>query len=1186
MKLKRLSLQGYKTFASKTNFEFDEGITAIVGPNGSGKSNIADAIRWVLGEQSYSTLRGKRTTDMIFAGSQQRARAGMAQAILTLDNSEGWLPIDFSEIEIGRRAHRSGDNEYLLNGQKVRLRDITDLLAKSGLAQRTYTIIGQGLIDQALSLRAEERRMLFEEAAGVSHYKQRRAETLRRLDETTHNLERVQDIIAEIRPRMNSLQRQASRARNYEQLAADLRHLLQLWYGYKWEQARESLRDARRESEEARQQWMDARRRQLGLQEKLDNGRKALSILQDQLRAMELEREDTRERFETARREVAVLSERKALLKRQLDEHAGELPALKAQQEAAARQLEQASRDLELAQAELDQQSQELKTFESSFLTQQDEIDRWQQNVSELANEHGRAADALSQAKGRVAQLASQLRERLADSGDGFDLSEAEQDVQRLEEKLASARQEHLESRQDLSAANDRRRALQESLDASRSGRDDLAAQRARLDQKFAAIESRIELLDRPGPGEGQIPDDLPVEGQLAAALDVPEQMQTAVRAALAEKYLAWLLSDEAALWQLHEGQREGRVVALNVQDEAHEGGEADSYRPTLPDEAHILGWADELVRIHEPYGRLAMRLLRRVLIVSEAQSAYQLAARLPAGYLAVSTDGFVAHPEGIVELGAENVGAARLARLEQSRVAQEERDGLLAIRDDLGEKLVAAQAEIDALRASLAEAATQCQALEERERSLSASASQALSAHRLAQQKQEFDLTNVKRARQSIELLEQRLTEGEATVVQFEGAVTSISLSLEEAKGRLETLPVAESDEARRQLQQSLQSARTILAGRQAVVDSRQTTLNQVTDQLRRRQARHDELQSRWQASQLEAKEANLQALDEEMGTLRQRLEPLREQIDERQRAVTQLEDELTGLQRGSHDAETRYTQARIDLTQQESMIESLKERIHGDLGLVSLTYDDDQPAQSPLPIAEVVEQLPEVESLPDDIEESIQSYRGQLNRIGAINPEAPAEYEETVERHEFLTQQVEDLSATRLRLREVIDDLDDLTSRAFAETVDRVNGFFGDVFRRLFGGGSAQLALTDPDDLTITGVDIVARLPRRREQGLALLSGGERSLTAAALIFALLKVSPTPFCVLDEVDAMLDEANVNRFRELLTELSERTQFIVITHNRGTVQVAESVYGVSMGADSVSQVISIKPEEYIRQHA
>jgi chromosome segregation protein len=381
------------------------------------------------------------------------------------------------------------------------------------------------------------------------------------------------------------------------------------------------------------------------------------------------------------------------------------------------------------------------------------------------------------------------------------------------------------------------------------------------------------------------------------------------------------------------------------------------------------------------------------------------------------------------------------------------------------------------------------------------------------------------------------------------------------------------------------VKSARTILAGRQAVVDSRQTTLNQVNDQLRRRQERFDDLQSRWQKSELAVKENELVLKEKALEALMQRLDPLRLQLTERQKSVSELDEQLSKLQRSSHDFETRYAQARIELTQQESKAENLKERIQADLGLVALQYDEDQAAQTPLPIAEVVRELPVVDVLPEDIEETIQRYRGQLNRIGAVNPEAPAEYDETAARYDFLVQQTEDLSTTKQKLRDVIEDLDDLTSKAFADTVNKVNDVFGDVFERLFGGGSAQLALTDPDDLTITGVDIVARLPRRREQGLALLSGGERSLTAAALIFALLKVSPTPFCVLDEVDAMLDEANVNRFRELLAELSERTQFIVITHNRGTVQVAKSVYGVSMGSDSASQVISIKPEDYIRQN-
>ncbi len=312
--------------------------------------------------------------------------------------------------------------------------------------------------------------------------------------------------------------------------------------------------------------------------------------------------------------------------------------------------------------------------------------------------------------------------------------------------------------------------------------------------------------------------------------------------------------------------------------------------------------------------------------------------------------------------------------------------------------------------------------------------------------------------------------------------------------------------------------------------------------------------------------------------------LRPLREQLKARRAGMMELEEETAVLQRQAHDHETRHTQTQITLNQRQNQLDGLLDRIKADLGIVNLTYDDDQPGATPLPMEDVVEQLPDVTELPADIEGNIQTYRAQLQRMGAINSDAPAEYVETAERHDFLNQQVEDLTETEAQLRKVIAELDELTSRAFAETVTKVDGVFGDIFTRLFGGGSARLALTDPDDLTISGVDIITRLPNRKEQGLGLLSGGERSLTAAALIFSLLRISPTPFCVMDEVDAALDEANVNRFRDLLHELSIKTQVVVITHNRGTVQAAHTIYGISMGTDSASQVLSIKPDEYVKQ--
>ncbi|MFQ5434222.1 MAG: hypothetical protein ACE5FD_05030, partial [Anaerolineae bacterium] len=435
----------------------------------------------------------------------------------------------------------------------------------------------------------------------------------------------------------------------------------------------------------------------------------------------------------------------------------------------------------------------------------------------------------------------------------------------------------------------------------------------------------------------------------------------------------------------------------------------------------------------------------------------------------------------------------------------------------------------------------------------------------------------------QEIVRLANRIESVTAVLAALRRTVTEKETAVTQARQQLASLPVAEAQQQRHTLQSRINAAQTIVAGRQAVVDSRRATLNQFDQQVQRLVERQDALKNQLAHLRENEQQANLTQLEAELSRAQERLGPLKLDLQKARLELRQLEEETAGHQRQAHALETRYTQAQVSLTQRQSQLEALQERIKADLGIVALSYDEDQTGPTPLPMGEVVSQLPAVTELPDDIEAAIQRYRNQMQRMGAINPDAPAEFEEVQERYDFLTQQVEDLNQTETQLRQIIAELDELTSRAFAETVAKVDAVFGDIFTQLFGGGSARLALTDPDDLTISGVDIIARLPNRREQGLGLLSGGERSLTAAALIFSLLKVSPTPFCIMDEVDAALDEANVNRFRDLLRELSLNTQFVVITHNRGTVQAAQTIYGISMGSDSASEVISIKPEEYLK---
>ncbi|MDA0244037.1 MAG: chromosome segregation protein SMC [Chloroflexi bacterium] len=1174
MKLKKLVLQGYKTFASKTEFVFDDGITAVVGPNGSGKSNVADAVRWVLGEQSYSTLRGKKTTDMIFAGSQKRARAGMAQATLTLDNSDGWLPIDYAEVEISRRAYRSGENEYLLNGQKVRRMDISDLLAKAGLAEQTYTIIGQGLIDQALSLKADERRALFEEAAGTSHYKSKRASTLRKLQETQANLLRVNDILGEIRPRLASLKRQASRAQSYQQVVDDLRHLLRIWYGYQWEQAKKLLRERRQTAALAEQSWQKARDKLVALQGEGDTVRQQLHEVQTAVQAQQSERDELRERVDKLGREVAIWRERRAALERQLAETSDELPELETHQQRAQQELELAVADLTAAQEELNQHQNELRHFEASFEQTQAAINHGKQAVQRLEQAVQAAQKAVATAEGQQSQLQERLAERQAAIQNEAELDGLRQQEGKLLAAVQSAENSAAELREQRHKLAEERRTLEGELKKLRRTQEEQRTVLNQLQTKIARQQAQTEMLDKMRQPDVKVGKEVHLLGQLAHFLDIPAEHQRGVEVALHGRLTTLLVADEENLWRLVRGKAPAQALTL-----MEVGRTAEAATTNLTQGV----WAVEVVRCTDERVRPAAEaLLSGLLLVADAAAARAIQPELPAGTAAVAPEGFIAHANGLVELPRTDGQTSVLAREAEWRTATAALDQL---QDQFGELDEVAGETQTALR----DVQRQMDDLGREERRLAGleneagqrltraqrEADKVTQQVRFAVRQQEGQAAEIAQLGQKIAALQGQMADQLAIAQKAEA-------ELAEARTQLASLPIAEAEQQRQGLRQQINSVRAVVDGRRAITDSRRTTLTQLEQQIQRVRQRRQDWSTQLLKMDTAAQESELASLEKRLAEVQAAVAPRQTEMGNIQAELRRLESEAAVSQKATHELETRYAQAKVALSQQESKLESLQERIQSELGLVSLAYDEDQTGSTPLPLGKMVETLPEVAELPNDLEESIQSRRNQLSRMGAINPDAPAEYEELQTRHDFLEQQLADLEAADGHLRRVIEELDELTSKAFAETVTKVNAVFGGMFQRLFGGGSAELLLTDPDDLTISGVDIIAQLPGRRPQGLALLSGGERSLTAASLIFALLTVSPTPFCMMDEVDAALDEANVTRFREVLQELSQKSQFIVITHNRGTVQAAQTIYGITMGEDSASQVISMKPEAYV----
>ncbi len=1201
MRLKQLDLQGYKTFASKTEFVFQDGITAIVGPNGSGKSNIADGIRWVLGEQSYSTLRARRTEDMIFSGSERRARQGMAQVTLTLDNTSGWLPIEFSEVTIERRAYRSGENVYYLNGNRVRLRDITELLGHSGLGRRTYTVIGQGLVDRALSLGPGQRRALFEEAAGIAVYQGKRADTLRKLERTQQNVVRVNDIINEIAPRLRHLERQAKRAQEQKDISARLGELLRIWYGYRWREGTQALRRARtvarhrQESLQALQSDVDA------VIQEMTELRTRRETLRASLSQWHRQSSELHAQAEVLQREMAVGEERARLLRAQHKELLTELGPLKVnRQEQAAR--------VEAAQAELARLQAEVTERQTAVIAARSRLDAHQAERKLLLS-------ALTAAQDRAFALSTDLADR----------ENRRAQIEERQAEISCERASHSEKvaqlQADLSAVESTQVGLQEqlarlkvaeiALQAQRTDEEtrltrvkascqELQAQLAAARQEEALLQDRRDFLARMREeGEGFYAGVRAVlraarpggkvalkgiVGVLAGLVEVPAGLERAVEAALGarlQNVVVETWNDAVAAIEYLNKVRGGRATFLPM----------DVLRSRQPlrtsavaGSRGVVGLASELVVFEERLRPVVELVLGQTLVVEDVAAARRAFDRLTGGFKIVTRAGEVLRSDGAVTGGTRRAArdGAVLTREREWRDLPAQFSALAEKIEALARDLTAAEEEKSSVEMSLSEVLAQAERLAARRTALAQSlAEQDREAGRLAQEVKWLQEL-IQQATVEAETLQARDRDLDAEREAMWQEQTQVQEQIAALQKKLDDLSTGDLLVEVNRLETDLAVADQAQAGQEAILDSHRATLEQLGAQVGGRQSRTETLAR--QADEESARLADLTgrhwAVSEELSSVQGRIVPAEKEIANLEAHRAELDSQQDNLRERSRQHEARHNQAMLEVTRRQEEMAALKRQIEDGLGLVEVEMDERSWDQPPLPLRPIVSTLPAVEELPEGLEEEMRHLRAQLRRLGAVNPNAPAEYAEQLERHTFLVSQAEDLQQAAAQLREVIAELDRLMEKTFRETFDAVAEAFSGYFARLFGGGSARLVLTDPDNGMESGVEIIARPPGRRTQGLALLSGGERALTATALIFAILKVNPPPFSVLDEVDAMLDEVNVGRFVELLREQAQVSQFIVITHNRATMEAANVLYGVTMGDDSVSRVYSKKLED------
>ncbi|MBN2386188.1 MAG: chromosome segregation protein SMC [Anaerolineales bacterium] len=1197
IRLKSLELHGYKTFAVKVDFEFAGQVTAIVGPNGSGKSNIADALRWVLGEQSYSLLRAKKTEDMIFAGSEQRSRAGMASATVLFDNSDGWLPVDFSEVAVTRRAYRDGHNEYLLNGQHVRLRDVFELLAQSGLSERTYTILGQGLVDASLALKADERRRLFEEAAGIGLYRTRREESLRRLETTLRNLDRVLDIMAELEPRVKSLERQARRAQEFSRIQADLRVLLLDWYGYHWHAAQRELTDARSMAHDFEVKIQQAREAYQGVRDSFSSYRDRLQGLRARLNSWHRQSAQLHNQHERISRSLAVLDERRRSILDNLQAARSEQARLAEENRVDGERLAESESEAARLLAEFDEAQVQMAAAQEALENRQAEMAEMESRLQEARKDLNRLTAHQAQLEGRLDELkrrAEAQQEKFA-AGEQA-LGDVQAEVHAAESALERIVKAVRRAEAALKQAEGALDSVRKRLIALETTRKTQAAERAALEMEATRLKTQIEVLDQAEQSLAGYADGARLlleaarqerlggaQGALSSSLDVPAELVVAVAAALGEYTDAILLRSGADAEQalaLLQGEDSGRASLLPLDWLVP----AEALRaPTDPD---CLGVAADLVQAAAELRPALDLLLGQVLIVSDRAAARRLLSGQGGNLRAVTLQGEVFSASGPVLAGRSAAGAT-LSRPRQRR--------------ELGEALAKVERQATALDRKLGTTLDEISAVEEQV----AASSAALEEKRVTQEQAQVE------ANQAGVRVEAARRQRDWQAAQQESLQSEIKDSRDEHERTAADLTRIETETG--DLLHEIQSGTMALTA--LTLDEFQSQVTYWSTRLAVAERAHSDARARWmerkgrqqrlqdlhsaQGVRLTELEQALTDLEKEKESLRSQERELHGQLDELGGLIEPAEKELEsaeaqeqGLQGQEAEnqqqlslVERQYTQIQLDLGRRQEALESLRQKIEDDFGLVEFEYTPSVEGPVPLPLEGMVRQLPVLTELPSDLEPQMAQQKALLRRMGPINPEAQAEYTSVKERFEFLSTQMDDLRKAETDLRQVIAELDELTRREFQKTFDEVAAEFHVIFHRLFGGGSARLVLTDPDNLSDTGIDIEARLPGRREQGLSLLSGGERSLTAIALVFALLKVSPTPVCVMDEVDAMLDEANVGRFRDLLLELSQQTQFVIITHNRNTVQAADVIYGVTMGRDSTSQVISLRLDEVSEEY-
>lgn len=1181
MYLKRLELQGFKSFADKTVLEFMPGITSVIGPNGSGKSNISDSIRWVLGEQSMKSLRGSKSEDIIFAGTQNRKSLGFAEASIVIDNTDGKLPIEFSEVTVTRRIYRSGESGYYINKTPCRLKDVLELFMDTGIGKDGYSIIGQGKIDEILSNKSEDRRAIFEEAAGIVKYRVRKNDSEKKLEQTKLNLLRINDILSEIEVNIEPLKKQSEKAKKFLDLREELKGIEIGLFLYNIDNYKEKISEigkdieifaAQNNDEEAKMQEKQSLKEEL--KAKIDEI--TLKIEETQNLGFEMGQKqekinsdinianeriaNNKENFDRYLKEIEEVTTRITELEEEKKQRLEKKTSLSSNREKFAKELEEKEKALEeisskLSSEEMVMEEKKKKVEENTDLKYEKAT---QINTQEVNYENLEKREKA--VKNEISDTISELDEKRLEKDDiSKTFYEIEAKRNEWSKQLEEINEKKEKSLSKLKEYQDKINTLSTELRVKDSKLKFLSDMEKEKEGYIRSVKSLLLDCDK----DSNLKKGM--HGVLANIISVPKEYETAIEMTLGQTLQNIVTDTEEDAKKLIEHLRKnnlGRASFLPIA--SVKGKKVD--RLIKNNLSGVIGIASDLVKVDKKYEGVILNLLGRTVIVDTMETAIILARQNKYSFRIVTLKGDVINPSGAMTGGSATIKFNNIIG-RTTEIKELEKD-----IKKLTKKIEDLETEKETYEKSQEDVIEEVMGLERMMQDTEI-------AYATEKQKVLAIEENITRLENKLASLRKELVDIEEGKKESLETKTELEKEIEELEKEVEELSseikvFTDKNKDNQKYIDDLNFDITNLKISVSSFDESSTSIDEIVERI-------DQDIENNKAS-VENKKSLREKILEDNKMLEEQIVSLNGQIEQMKQEVELSGTKVDELKQERINKNEELTKTEEDINNQFKIIEDLKAQItKQEVKKSKIEYDLEQAINKMWEDYEITpNNVGEEYKKPENVSETtkqVKHLRDQIKALGSINIDSIEEYKQTKERYDFMCEQRLDLEDSSSKLKKVIQDMTKIMKEQFEKQFNVINKNFGEVFSELFGGGKAELKLTDEENILECGIDIEAQPPGKKLQNMTLLSGGEKAFTAIALLFAILKINPAPFCVLDEIEAALDDVNVYRFADYLKKYTKNTQFLVITHRKGTMEAADTVYGITMEENGISKLLSMK---------